>query len=428
VLHDFDDDGSLDADDCAPSDASIHPGADDPYGDGIDQNCDGVDGNAVDLDGDGYSNAVDCDDSDPAIHPGAEDEPGDGIDSNCDDLDGVAVDLDGDGYSNAFDCDDSDPTSYPGAPDTEGDGIDQNCDGVDGVAPPGDDDDDSAGDDDDDSASGDDDDDSSGDDDTTSGDDDSAGDDDDLTNGPPGAPGVEVVPASPLSSDDLACVVQTESVDPDGDPVSYTFEWTQNATSTGITTPIVAASLTGGNDVWVCEVTPNDGNQDGTSGTASVTVTIPVGCWDGTVEVGGTAVWGRNDIVYCRHSTGFYQVPSIAEEACGYGWHICTGAEWVARNDNATNSPGTIFAVLDDGSHCRVAYSGVPGWELSSDWAAGSGTRGTANYCPSAVGFTSATPSTPTSMAYWGVNGAGESSCNYGPLIPGDCGVMCCYD
>jgi hypothetical protein len=108
VLYDFDDDGSLDADDCAPSDPLIHPGADDPHGDGIDQNCDGVDGNAVDQDGDGYSNAVDCDDSDPDIHPGATDEPGDGIDSNCDDLDGVAVDLDGDGYSNAFDCPRSD--------------------------------------------------------------------------------------------------------------------------------------------------------------------------------------------------------------------------------------------------------------------------------------------------------------------------------
>jgi hypothetical protein len=32
--------------DCAPFDPGIHPGADDPIGDGIDQNCDGFDGGA----------------------------------------------------------------------------------------------------------------------------------------------------------------------------------------------------------------------------------------------------------------------------------------------------------------------------------------------------------------------------------------------
>ncbi len=46
---DQDGDGYLEGDDCDDSDASIHPGADDPEGDGIDQNCDGVDGNASDT-------------------------------------------------------------------------------------------------------------------------------------------------------------------------------------------------------------------------------------------------------------------------------------------------------------------------------------------------------------------------------------------
>ena len=70
-LYDFDGDGSLDNEDCDPSNPAVYPGADDGYGDGIDQNCDGIDGNAVDQDGDGYTNALDCDDSDPDIHPGA---------------------------------------------------------------------------------------------------------------------------------------------------------------------------------------------------------------------------------------------------------------------------------------------------------------------------------------------------------------------
>ena len=75
-LYDFDGDGSLDSEDCQPTNAEVFPGANDPYGDGVDQNCDGVDGNAVDRDGDGYSNAVDCDDDDPSIYPGAADDVG----------------------------------------------------------------------------------------------------------------------------------------------------------------------------------------------------------------------------------------------------------------------------------------------------------------------------------------------------------------
>src|SRR5690606_30650367 len=87
-----------------------------------------------DRDGDGYTvNQGDCDDEDPDIHPGAEDFFGDGIDQDCSGADGV--DRDGDGFPDrAFggdDCNDDDPKIHPGAREIGWDGIDQDCDGVD---------------------------------------------------------------------------------------------------------------------------------------------------------------------------------------------------------------------------------------------------------------------------------------------------------
>ena len=117
VRYDFDGDGVEDTADCAPADASIRPGAPDPYGDGIDQDCDGFDG--VDRDGDGSAaNAgeePDCNDEDGAVHPGAFDPMGDSVDGDCDGSDGT--DADGDGFpslaSGGTDCDDSDPLMTP---------------------------------------------------------------------------------------------------------------------------------------------------------------------------------------------------------------------------------------------------------------------------------------------------------------------------
>ena len=90
----------------------------------------------------GVAMAGDCDDRDPAIHPGAADAPDDGIDSDCDGADGAAVDSDGDGLTDLEEAglgtDPNDPDSDddglgdlievtwgtdPLAPDTDGDGL-----------------------------------------------------------------------------------------------------------------------------------------------------------------------------------------------------------------------------------------------------------------------------------------------------------------
>ena len=147
-LFDFDGDGHQDSLDCAPEDPAINPTADDPYGDGIDSNCDGVDGE--DGDGDGYpGNATsdpsvwDCNEGDVGVHPGADDPHGDGIDTDCDFRDGV--DGDGDEYpGNAdpshpdHDCDDTDPEVNPEVLEAVCDTIDNDCDEETLDAPDGD--------------------------------------------------------------------------------------------------------------------------------------------------------------------------------------------------------------------------------------------------------------------------------------------------
>ncbi len=127
---DADGDGFLPPEDCGPSSRTTHPGADDPFGDGVDQNCDGTDG--VDDDGDGWAGNADslgqqhlrdCDDTDPEVHPGADDLVGDAVDNDCDGVDGV--DSDEDGWasvaSGGRDCDDTRLNHYPGAVDSVGD-------------------------------------------------------------------------------------------------------------------------------------------------------------------------------------------------------------------------------------------------------------------------------------------------------------------
>jgi len=102
---------SCGGDDCNDNNSAVYPGATEIPGDGIDEDCDGYELCYQDLDGDGWgsdSNTVlstnfncsdfgtiqgggDCDDSDYTINPAALDIPGDGIDQDCDGLDAGAV-------------------------------------------------------------------------------------------------------------------------------------------------------------------------------------------------------------------------------------------------------------------------------------------------------------------------------------------------
>ncbi|MBN2800235.1 MAG: hypothetical protein JXX28_13935 [Deltaproteobacteria bacterium] len=91
-----------------------------------------------DMDGDGYDATAlggsDCDDRAPSIHPGATDWVGNGVDEDCDGFDGT--DRDGDGALSVAlggtDCDDTDPTVFFGS---EGCGSPHSCEDIRAASP-----------------------------------------------------------------------------------------------------------------------------------------------------------------------------------------------------------------------------------------------------------------------------------------------------
>ncbi len=89
----------------------------------------------------------------------------------------------------------------------------------------------------------------------------------------PSAPVVSISPADPLTDDDLGVVVDTDAVDPEGDPLTYRYAWFRNGVeATAWTGTEVSASATSKGETWRVEVSADDGSAEGPAGAAEVTV------------------------------------------------------------------------------------------------------------------------------------------------------------
>ena len=138
---DADGDGFNSATDCNDADPTIHPGAAEGCCERVDRNCDGVIGDPDpgvscncfwDDDGDGFGTGFgpgpDCNDADATVYPGAPEVCGDGIDQDCDGVDGGGyeycdgVDNDCDGLVDEVGPDGTDPCIINGMADVPDDG------------------------------------------------------------------------------------------------------------------------------------------------------------------------------------------------------------------------------------------------------------------------------------------------------------------
>ena len=94
-------------------------------------------------------------------------------------------------------------------------------------------------------------------------------------NTPPAAPRVEIRPARPRRGDALRATIVAPAEDPDGDAITYRFEWRKNgapfqgATAEGREIPGAEVART---DQFELTVTPNDGEANGARATALVVV------------------------------------------------------------------------------------------------------------------------------------------------------------
>ncbi len=193
-----------------------------------------------------------------------------------------------------------------------------------------------------------------------------------VVNSPPSAPSVSISPSDPEPGvDDLVCTVDIDSSDDDGDSISYSFSWTLNsAPHADVTTTHELGDTVRGIDTadaqtWICSVTPNDGEEDGTAGTAA----LDIGGGTGGCEypdVGVTNSAGPASGPTFSPSTFGVRVFALVEDSVIYDWEYGSSQESAyiefVFTDAASNECGVVYDI--DGSPFTFGWTTDSGGTL----------------------------------------------------------------
>ena len=89
---------------------------------------------------------------------------------------------------------------------------------------------------------------------------------------PAGVPVVAIAPLVPVVGQDLVASVVTPSVDPEGQPLTWTWAWSLDGQPTTFVGPVVPGAWVSKNHTWQVTAVASDGELSGPAGVAAVTV------------------------------------------------------------------------------------------------------------------------------------------------------------
>ncbi|MEE2750296.1 MAG: hypothetical protein VX519_02615 [Myxococcota bacterium] len=97
----------------------------------------------------------------------------------------------------------------------------------------------------------------------------------------PSSPGVEIQPIHPqVGEADLDCVITEESVDPDGDSLSYQYSWKVDGEPVESVSQSIDSGVPKAGERWACSVVAFDGEKSSKPGEAEVVVVSEFQGWD----------------------------------------------------------------------------------------------------------------------------------------------------
>ncbi len=178
-----------------------------------------------------------------------------------------------------------------------------------------------------------------------------------VINGLPSAPAVSLTPSSATTSDALVVSLDSPSVDPEKDSVSYSYAWFLDGTaSSASSSDTLPASATTKGETWSVEVTPSDAWGAGELGSASLTIANAAPSAVGAIITPDPAHTG--DTLVCELLA--FTDPDGDADASSYSWDVGGSAAGSGSSLAGAFAYGdlvTCTATPSDGTDSGSAHS-----------------------------------------------------------------------